>query len=192
MNLAEQKEELRRASEARRRDAARATGVDAGARMAEHFLDALPLPAAAVVSGYWPIRGEIDPRPLLRMLRDRGHRCALPVVVGRGRPLVFREWRPKMLLEAAGYDISVPPEDAAEVTPGLLLVPMLAFDARGYRLGYGGGYYDRTITALRAADPAVIAVGAAFAVQEIAGVPYDERDARLDWVVTERGARRIA
>ncbi len=166
-----------------RRDAA----ADNAAAATDRFLAAVSVLPGAAISGYWPMRNEIDPRPVMTALAARGHPLGLPVVVGKGRPLVFRAWRPGDELVAGSFGTQVPGIDQMEVVPHLLLVPLLAFDRAGYRLGYGGGYYDRTLAALRAVGPAV-AVGLAFSAQEVDSVPHDATDARLDWIVTEARA----
>jgi 5-formyltetrahydrofolate cyclo-ligase len=182
-----------RAAMARRRKAA-ASAADAGVaggRLADRFEAALALPAGAPVSGYWPIGSEIDVRPLLERLARAGHPLGLPVVEGRGRPLLFRAWRPGEPLEPAGFGLAQPPADRPVVTPRVLLVPLLAFDRAGWRLGYGGGFYDRTLERLRAVEPATLAVGLAWAAQEVERVPLEPTDQRLDWIVTEAEAIRI-
>ena len=179
-------------SDRRRRSHRRRRFCVSGEAAARHFFSAIEPAPDGVVSGYWPIDAEFDVRPLLGALHARGHPCGLPVVVGRGRPLVFRSWRPGDRLEAAAFGVSVPLGDAPEVTPGLLLVPLLAFDDRGFRLGYGGGYYDMTLGALGAGGGAVTAVGVGFEAQRVDRVPAGATDRRLDWVVTEARARRIA
>jgi len=191
VSLWEAKRRLRTESAARRRRAKAAAGAGAAERLADHFLAQVPLAAGAAVSGYWPMRDEIDPRPLLGRLHESGHGCALPVVVARGQPLRFRAWSPGMRLEVKAFGLSEPPPEAATVIPALLLVPLLAFDAGGYRLGYGGGYFDRTLAALRGAERRVLAVGLAYAGQEVAELPRTPGDEPLDWVVSEREARRI-
>lgn len=191
MSLWEAKRRLREESTERRRRAGAAAGSGAAERLADHFLAAVPLLASAAVSGYWPMRDEIDPRPLMRRLHERGHRCGLPVVVARGEALVFRAWAPGMALEVTAFGVSEPPAEAAPVTPDLLLVPLLAVDPGGYRLGYGGGYFDRTLAALRGAGRRVLAVGLAYGAQEVAELPRTPGDERLDWVVSEREARKI-
>jgi 5-formyltetrahydrofolate cyclo-ligase len=145
------------------------------------------VPAGAVVSGYWPMGEEIDPVPALEALHERGHPIGLPVMPGKQQPLRFRRWQPHAPLQEGGFGTMVPPDDAGEVTPRLLLVPLLAFDREGYRLGYGGGFYDRTLAELRAQDPHTLAVGVAYGGQEVAAVPHDAYDQRLDAVVTEQG-----
>jgi 5-formyltetrahydrofolate cyclo-ligase len=189
--LAAAKAELRRLGIARRSDAKTSAGRDAAEQVADLFFAALPVPRSAAISGYWPIREELDPRPLMHRLYEAGHGCGLPVVVGPGQPLVFRAWYPGATLEAAGFGVSVPPRDAAEVVPTLLLVPLLAFDERGYRLGYGGGFYDRTLARLRRDSSDVLAVGLAYSGQQVETVPTGPGDQRLDWVVTEEKARKI-
>ena len=120
-------------------------------------------------------------------LADAGWRLALPVVVAADSPLLFRAYSFGDVLVKSRFDPEVPGEDKEELVPGLLLVPLLAFDRRGYRLGYGGGYYDRTLTLLRRRGP-VLAVGLAFREQEIEQVPADAMDQRLDWIVTQSEA----
>ena len=178
------KRQARQAAKARRSGAAQAV-PNAGAALAERVFDDVPLPAVAVVSGFWPLQDEIDARPLLDGLHARGHRVCLPAVIGPGQPLEFRAWSPGDDLQPAGFGTSEPGPDKAVLVPHLLLVPLLAFDRAGYRLGYGGGFYDRSLLQLRRQGE-VLAVGVAYAAQECAAVPHDERDQRLDWIVTER------
>lgn len=140
------------------------------------------------VSGYLPIRDEIDPRPAMAALHGSGITICVPVVVGRDQPLTFRAWAPGVALMRGPFGVSVP-EHTEPVTPELLLVPLLAFDAGGFRLGYGGGYYDRTLARLRAGGT-VRAIGLAYAGQEVARVPVEPTDARLDAVITEHGILR--
>jgi 5-formyltetrahydrofolate cyclo-ligase len=148
---------------------------------------AFPLAVAPsmIVSGFMPLKTEINPLPLMRKLAAAGARLALPVVAGRGQPLIMRVWAVGEALVAGVWGIREPGPEAREVAPDILLVPLLAFDRRGQRLGYGAGYYDMTIGKLRAMKP-VVAVGIAYAAQEIASVPVTPRDARLDLVLTER------
>ena len=145
----------------------------------------LDVPPGAVVSGFSPIGSEINPLALMRRLGGGGARLALPVVMGRGRPLVFRAWAWGEPLGKGQWGIREPRAEAPQVKPDILLVPLAAFDRAGHRIGYGAGYYDLTLTALRATQ-AIVAVGLAYAAQEIAAVPATARDARLDLVLTER------
>ena len=145
------------------------------------------IPPGAVVSGFSPLKSEISPLPLLRRLADAGASLALPVVVGRGQPLVMRAWSFGAPLVAGVWGIREPPPDAPELFPDILIVPLLAFDRRGHRIGYGAGYYDMTIARLRAMKR-VTAIGIAFAAQEISAVAATPRDARLDLVLTEHEA----
>jgi 5-formyltetrahydrofolate cyclo-ligase len=146
----------------------------------------LPVPFAAgmIISGFSPLNTEIDPRPLMRELADAGARLALPIVVGRGKPLIMRAWAFGDPLVAGVWGIRVPRDDAPAVDPDILLVPLLAFDRRGHRLGYGAGYYDMTLAALRAKKE-IVAVGVGFGAQEVPEVPTTPRDARLDLMLTE-------
>jgi 5-formyltetrahydrofolate cyclo-ligase len=178
------KADLRRAALARR-DALPADARAAAAKA----IAARPFPVAvatgAIVSGYSPMRSEINPLPLLRKLAGAGATLALPVVAGRGQPLIMRAWEFGAPLVRGGWDIREPAPDAPEVSPDILLVPLAAFDRQGHRIGYGAGYYDLTIAQLRARKP-IIAIGIAFAAQEIEKVPTTPRDARLDLMLTER------
>ena len=179
---------MRREATARRREMT-APG-DAPPLPVDRLLGAGVVPDGAVVSGFWPIGSEIDLRPLLLALAARGHVIGLPVVTGRGQPLVFRAWREGDAMTDGPHGIREPLESAAPVTPRILFVPLLAFDRAGYRLGYGGGYYDRSLAALRSAGQAT-AIGAAWAVQEVPVVPHDRHDQPLDWMLTEREIFRV-
>ena len=139
-----------------------------------------------VVAGYFPMADEIDPRPLLEDLMGRGCTLALPVVTQRGQPLEFRAWGVGDPLEDGPHGTVHPLSRAARVRPAIMLVPLLAFDLQGFRLGYGGGYYDRTLAQLRDQGQ-VIAIGLAFGVQRVVAVPHDHLDQRLDLILTENG-----
>jgi 5-formyltetrahydrofolate cyclo-ligase len=175
-----------------RRDAvARRDELPAAARQAAaQVVSDRGLPVAVapgmVVSGFWPIKNEISPLPLMRRLADAGAVLALPVIGGRGQPLTMRAWSFGAPLVPGVWGIREPQADAPEVFPDIAIVPLLAFDRRGYRLGYGGGFYDRTLARLRAMKP-VTAAGIAFAMQQIDEVPTTPRDERLDLVLTEDG-----
>lgn len=168
--------------ELRQRMLALRAGCDpaaSGAALAERVLAECPPPAGAVVSGFWPIGEEIDIRPLLHRLHERGHTVVLPVTPKRGNPLTFRTWQPGDVLQAERFGTFRPVGE--EAVPDFLLVPLLAFDRRGYRVGYGAGFYDRTLATL----PRHFALGVAYAVQEVPRVPSGEYDQRLDAVATE-------
>lgn len=148
-----------------------------------------PFPVAvvpgAIVSAFMPIRSEFNPLALLRRLADAGAAPALPVVQGRGKPLVMRAWSFGAPLERRQWGIREPGPEAPAVDPDILLVPFAAFDRRGYRIGYGAGYYDMTIAALRA-KKRITAVGVGFAAQEVAELPAMPHDEPVDFVLTER------
>jgi 5-formyltetrahydrofolate cyclo-ligase len=148
---------------------------------------AFPVPIApgTIVSGFSPMKTEINPVPLLRKLADAGAQLALPAIAGRRHPLIMRAWKFGDPCNAGQWGIREPVPEAPEVAPDILIVPLAAFDRAGHRIGYGAGYYDITINALRAKKK-VIAIGIGFAAQEIPKVPATTRDARLDLVLTER------
>ena len=186
------KNALREYAGARRRLAHRQSGPGAGVRAADHFLANVPVAPGAIVSGYWPIRDEFDVMPVMRRLSGAGYRCALPFVDKKRHVLIFREWRPGTVMLEGPFRIPEPTEEAAVLTPSLLLVPLLAYDSEGFRLGYGGGYYDGALAELRAANGPVLAIGMAFSEQLVERVPHGTRDQQLDWIVTERGAMLFA
>lgn len=180
-------------NEMKRRRAAMATARpfagDEVAEVAVAALDATGWPdRTAVVAGYWPIQSEINPFPLLQAFEDRQYRLALPALVPGedGYRMVFRRFRIGDDLVHGPFDIRQPVDSAGEADPDLVLLPLLAFDARGVRLGYGGGYYDRALHALRARRP-VAAWGVAFSGQQLAEIPFEAHDERLDAIVTEVG-----
>lgn len=175
---------LARAEAFSRRAAAYAAGQG---QAAEILADYLAGQAGRVLSGYMPMRTEIDPLPA--MAAHQGP-VGVPVIVAKGQALRFREWSPGARMVEGGFKAMIP-EDGVWVEPQVLIVPLLAFDARGYRLGYGGGFYDRTLEGLRARG-LVLAVGFAFSAQEVAEVPTDATDQRLDVMVTEKGVTVFA
>jgi 5-formyltetrahydrofolate cyclo-ligase len=158
--------------------------------VARRIVTEFQLPPGAIVSGYWPLAGELDPRPAMHRLADLGHPLALPRVQGWGRPLAFHAWQPGDPLRAGPFEVMEPSPDAPLVIPRILLVPLLAFDRVGRRLGYGAGYYDMVLRDLRAQSRAPCAIGVAFAAQEVDEVPTGPRDQMLDTVVTERQVHR--
>lgn len=149
--------------------------------IAERVL-ALPVfnDGAGPVSAYWPMRSEADPRPILEALHERGLPLCLPAIVGQR--MLFRRWAPYEPIVPGGFGTLVPQPEQPEVVPTILIVPLAAFDRRGYRIGYGKGHYDAKLTEL---GP-VVSIGIAYAAQEIAAVPDEPHDRRLDWIVTER------
>ena len=146
-----------------------------------------------VVAGYWPLGTEMDVRPLMIRLAAAGARLVLPEVRAAGQPLAFRRWQPGDPLQPGQYGVMQPMPTAPLAKPAVLLVPLLAFDKDGWRLGYGAGYYDRTLEDLRAGPGTKppLAVGIAYAAQEMAEVPHHAGDRKLDGVVTELAARRF-
>jgi 5,10-methenyltetrahydrofolate synthetase len=182
----------RRATRETLRDARQAMSVaartDWAAALRHHLTAGLPGwlgdPAGRVISGYWPIKGEADLRSWLVQLHEAGARVALPVVVRRASPLVFREWTPGMAMVRGDWNIPVPPDSAEVLHPDLALAPLVGWDRAGYRLGYGGGYFDRT---LAAASPRHFVVGVGLQSAELPTVFPQWHDIAMSAIVTEAG-----
>lgn len=151
-----------------------------------HFAGNTALAPGAKVASYWPIRDEADPRLFASELARRGHLLLLPAATAYGKPLAFRLWREGVRLRKNGHGFHEPCAEAEVSEPDVVLVPLLAFDSQGFRLGYGGGHYDITLARLRARR-AIVAIGIAYAGQEVPQLPHDPHDQPLDMVVTERG-----
>jgi 5-formyltetrahydrofolate cyclo-ligase len=160
--------------------------AEAAQRVAGHFFAHFHLNADDTVAGYWAIRDELDCGPILARLQDAGQRVLLPVVMGPDRPLDWRVWEQHSPLSEAGFGTLAPSEHAPRATPDIVLLPMLGFDANSTRLGYGGGYYDRTLAGLERRPRLV---GLAFAAQELPEIPRHAHDMPLDAVITEQGVR---
>ncbi len=192
-DLTDFKAALRKAAFARRRAAhgadLSANGATSRAAM-DHFLAAGLHTGAEVIAGYRPIRTEIDPTPLMENLHRAGHRLCVPVIQGRGLALKFREWRPDAEMVEGAFGALVPAA-GDWLEPRLLIAPLVAFDADGGRLGYGGGFYDRSLAGLRAKRH-TLAVGFAYSAQQVDALPHDATDQPLDAIVTERGLVRPA
>lgn len=185
MDIAEVKRKARTAASKRRAEAHEILKDTAGLAMAERGLpDGLHL-AAGIVSGFIPYKSEITTVPMLNRLRRDGWQTCLPIVIAAEQPLIFRAWAPGDPLVPGVWDIPIPLDTAAELLPDVLLVPMLAFDRKGFRLGYGGGFYDRTLEKLRELKK-VVAIGVAYHAQMVDEVPVGIHDAPLDYVMTER------
>ena len=189
--LTAEKSELRKSCYDRRmamapKAAAAAADEVAGRAASELDLSTISLTRDTVVSAYWPLKGELDPRPALKAFAARGAKVALPRVTGDGQPLAFHLWRPEDRLIEGRFKVMEPGPNSPPAIPDILLVPLLAFDRACRRLGHGKGYYDRTLQGLRATDPAVLAIGVAFALQEVERVPTDAYDQTLDMVITEQ------
>ena len=183
-DLVDKKSALRTAAAARR-DAMPAELRKAAADAIAARVFPVPIKPGIVVSGFMPLKTEINPLPLMKTLADAGATLALPKIARRGQPLIMRAWPWGAPLDTGQWGIREPKADSPEVEPDILLVPLLAFDRSGQRIGYGAGYYDMTIGRLRSRK-SITAVGIAFAMQEVPEVPATEHDARLDLVLTER------
>jgi len=178
------KSQIRREALARREALPAAERAAGAAAIAARPLPILVRPGG-IVSGFSPLKSEINPVPLMRAFAAAGAQLALPVVAGKGRPLTMRAWSFGEPLNSGVWGIREPTPEAPEVFPDILIVPLLGFDRTGQRIGYGAGYYDMTIGRLRTMK-AITAIGIAYAAQEIPRVPFTPRDAVLDLVLTER------
>jgi len=180
---------LRSEALAKREAVSHAHYLEAAQRIAALFLAQPQWRAARIIAGYAPIRGEIDPMPLLAELARHKKQCALPKK--RGDRLAFCAYTPGDELRSGAWGILEPKGDPMEVEPDLILVPLLAFDLTGTRLGYGGGYYDRTLADYQAANHQAIAIGLAFAIQQASALPREPHDVRLDAVLTENACHLL-
>ena len=180
------KKELRAAAIERRKTAFEFHGPEASRRIAAHGLDFLGTNPGAVVSGFAAIRDEINPAPLMTWLQAEGFRLALPGHARQRQAAHDARRAPGDAMSPAAWGIAEPLDDKPTVDPDVVLVPLLAFDTRGYRIGYGGGYYDRTLQRLRKLKP-VVAIGLAYDEQRVDAVPVESYDERLDWVLTPSG-----
>jgi 5-formyltetrahydrofolate cyclo-ligase len=167
---------------------AQVRAAEAVAQQGLDFLDPQP-PRGSIVSGFSPIADEFRIWPLLRRLANEDYRLALPVMQGKAKPLLFRAWAPGDAMDKAVWGIAEPKLDKPVLDPDILIVPLLAFDRAGWRLGYGGGFYDCTLRDLRARK-AVVAVGLAFDEQQVDAAPHLDYDERLDWVLRPSGPLR--
>lgn len=172
----------------RRQALAPAMHAEFSAAIVAHLLEQLPHLGTSVVAFCWPIKNEPDVRAALEAWRLQGARAALPVVINEDSPLAFRAWEPDAPLEPDRYGIPMPVE-GDWLTPDAILLPLNAFDGDGYRLGYGGGFFDRTLAAL---SPRPLAVGVGFEMNRVDSIRPEPHDQRLDWIVTEAGAFRIS
>ena len=181
---ADLKAQLRRTVMARRKEVHAQEGGKAAADVQRRVCEAIPSKGQKI-AGYWPLGCEIDCRPALEGLINNGAQVGLPVVAGQGQVLIFRCWQPGVILDVGPFGTWHPTPRAPLLAPTVLLLPLIAFDNTGHRLGYGAGYYDRTIAALRQ-DRALLMIGIAYDAQEVEVVPVDSHDQRMDAVITER------
>jgi 5-formyltetrahydrofolate cyclo-ligase len=190
-----QKSNLRSAARLRRADLAKKTGGSIGFKLIEIYCTHFTAGVDKIVAGYLPIGSEADVKPLLIKLNQLGCTCLLPVVIAAHEELTFREWQPRDSLILSNIGVLEPAAHQPTGKPNILLVPLLAFDMQGNRLGYGGGYYDRTLKLLRSKaqdkDQKLEVIGVCYAGQKVERVPHDEFDQRIDWVITEEGLCKL-
>jgi len=181
---------LRREALARRDALDPAWRIEASLEMAETARDHIAIEPGAIVSGFWPMRSEVDVRPMMFALREKGARLCLPAILDR-TTIVFRELVRGAALVDMGFGTTGPGEEAAVLEPSVMLVPLAAFDRRGHRIGYGAGYYDRAIARLQANGDAPRLIGIAFGCQEVANVPDEPHDVVIGEILTESGLRQF-
>jgi 5-formyltetrahydrofolate cyclo-ligase len=187
MSIDENKRLLRQAAQENRNKIVSTAPVNSEDLLAENVVELLSsFTRAHTVSGYLPIGNEIGTLQTLTALADAGYKTCLPVVLENGCPLDFRLWVEGSPLEYGPLRTRHPKSDAIQVKPNVLLIPLLAYDDDGYRLGWGGGFYDRTLGAYQSEGRPVIAIGVCYDGQHVAGLPFDEFDMPMDWVVTEK------
>ena len=179
------------ALETRSKIAASRDGGAAAGRLKDNFLSEFDIEADLSVAAYWPFRDEIDVRPLFAGLEAMGCNCLLPVMMGRNEPLQFHQWKPGDVLESSRFGVLEPSKFHPSTTPDVVILPLLAFDRHGTRLGYGGGYYDTTLKALRGKG-GVLAIGVAYHDQELNDIPSDVHDQKMDALVTDRAVIRFS
>lgn len=187
MSLADEKRDVRLSAQNKRNTIASSVAPGAGERLASNVLNLISsLSVPRFVSGFLPIGSEIDIGPCMSRLRQRGLITCLPIVLKKAHPLVFRVWKEGDELESGPLKTRQPGVTASEVRPDILLVPLLAFDLRGYRLGWGGGFYDRTLAAYKMAGWRITTIGVGYDAQQMDQVPAGEFDVPMDWIVTEK------
>jgi 5-formyltetrahydrofolate cyclo-ligase len=184
-SIDEQKRLLRIQAKLQRAEAF-AINPQMGEQVCDQLLASDKLHSNQIIAVYWPLGDELDPMPLLNTLHAMGHQMVLPVMLGAGKPLIFRTWCPTDELQDAGFGTREPSEDKQVLEPDVILAPLLAFDSSGFRLGYGGGFYDRTLEKLRQNKPVTV-YGIAYAAQKMDHVIKGPYDQPLDGIVTELG-----
>lgn len=187
-NIEDAKAALRLEAHAARSALSLAQRTEAAATVAQLFFEDIALRSSDVVAAYWRIRDELDCQPILVRLMDSNQTVVLPVVVGAEQPLELRVWEQGASLYEAGFGTLAPSELAPQTEPDIVIMPLLGFDSQGTRLGYGGGYYDRTLAHMNK-TPKLI--GLAFAAQELDSIPRDSHDVPLDAIITEAGVRHF-
>lgn len=185
--IPEQKRQLRQIFLQRRLEVSPEAYHDASLQIESSYTQIANKAPGKCIAGYLPMRGEMDITLLLKHFSLNGYNCALPVVKARGQALSFRAWAPGDALTTGEFGIKIPIEAAAEIVPDVMLIPLLAYDTLGFRLGYGGGYYDKTLRALRNQGHSLLAIGVAFSVQQIKTLPREKQDEKLDAILTEKG-----
>lgn len=190
--ISAQKTKLRRAALSRRQRLAQKYVSGIGSALIDVFFDHFVVTADLIVAGYWPMGTEADIRPLLKKLAREDCNCYLPVTLVQGQGLNFRKWLPDDDLVLSTLGTFEPSVNRPIGQPNTIFVPLLAFDKKGYRIGYGGGYYDRALKALRAEarnnGRDILAIGVGYAGQQVQSIPHDNFDQQIDWAITEKGA----
>ena len=195
MSISKQKSHLRRLGKERRREAQETLDGDIsesfGGSLTE-FADGIGVDEKTVIAAYWPIGDEVDVIPAIkRLIHVMRIQCCLPIVLGNELPLIFKLWHPGESLCLGKFGTSQPHTASQIVNPSILLIPLLAYDLAGYRLGWGGGFYDRTITAMKENGHSIISIGVGYAAQQIPLIPRNSFDQPMDWILTEEGMYKV-
>ena len=189
MQLSEDKNSLRITLLARRQRVDPVDAIAAGQVVADYVSQVVP--AGTVVAGYSVVRGEMEILFAMKKLATQGCQLCLPVIEDADKPLFFRKWAPGVALIEGRYGITIPDIDQPIVRPDIVLVPLVAFDRGGNRLGYGAGYYDRTIEKLRSSNPQLVAIGVGYSFQQVEMMAVEPHDQKLDMVITEKGIMKV-
>lgn len=187
----ERKKQLRNEALARRDALDPLWRIEASLEIAETARDSISFEHGAIVSGFWPMRSEVDVRPMMFALREHGARLCLPAILDK-TTIAFRELVRGAPLVEMGFGTHGPGDEAEVLDPDIMLIPLAAFDARGHRIGYGAGYYDRAIARLQDAGNQPRLIGIAFDCQEVAEVPDEPHDVVIPEILTESGLRRFS
>ncbi len=181
------KKDIRIYARSIRQDIHQKNGREFSEKINDHFFQTQHFMPRTVFAAYYPIGSEVNSRPLMDTLNEQGHLTALPIITSKEEPLIFRLYRSGDALTKGSFGVPEPSSHMPSIIPDFLIIPMLAFNSQGYRLGYGTGFYDRTLEDLRRIKP-IKAIGVAYSGQKNDDVPFEDHDEKMDWIITEKGA----